>query len=250
MARKKIEKPVLNIQKDIYHIVLKTTTDLLGSQPASLNLYKEYLLSKLEKELNKLKKEIERWRKKYGDIDQNHPLVVHFGELLAKKEKIEAGVVDGIENRGLTVFPRDSQAGKYIVIYNYQLLGCLKATMKDFFPRVRGGRNMVTRYMKITPREILLRDWDTNEPIDTVDILERPLQAWTPAGHIVSIVRSERAEPSVRIEFELEVWGAGELNPFEADFVKELLRIAGEMEGVLQWRNGGYGRFELAEFEN
>jgi hypothetical protein len=197
MARaktKKIEKPVLRIKKDVYHVVLKTVTDLLGSQPASLNLYKEYLLSKLEKELNKLEKEIERWEKKYGTIDPEHPLMVKYKEIFAKKSEIESGIVDETESKGLTVFPRDSQTGKYIVIYNYQLLGALKATMKDFFPNIRGGRNMVTRYMKITPREILLRDWDTNELIDTVDILERPLQAWTPAGYITSIVRSSEQE--------------------------------------------------------
>jgi hypothetical protein len=55
-------------------------------------------------------------------------------------------------------------------------------------------------------------------------------------------------EPPVRIEFDLEVWGSGELHPFTEEKVLELLVIAGQQEGLLQWRNAGFGRFEVVEF--
>jgi hypothetical protein len=76
-------KVKLSINKDLYKVILQTTTDLLGSQPANLSIYKDYLYSKIEKELRKIEKEIERTLKKLGgDLDPDHPLVQKREELV------------------------------------------------------------------------------------------------------------------------------------------------------------------------
>jgi hypothetical protein len=250
----KTPKVKLSINKDLYKVTLQTTTDLLGSQPANFSVFKDYLYAKIEKELRKIEKEIERALKKFGDsLDLDHPLVQKREELVQKLKKLEeeGPQLTDIDEKGLTVFPRDEETGKFLVIYNYQILGCLKQTAHDFFSKkIRGARNLITRYFAVKPREILLKDGETGEPLTPGDVYikERPLRAYTPAGYVVSIARSEALEPPVRIEFALEVWGAGELHPFTEEKVLELLVIAGEQEGLLQWRNAGFGRFEVLEF--
>ena len=244
----------ISIPKGVYRVVIQTTTDLLGSQPANLSIYKDYLYAKLEKELKKIEKEIERALRKFGgDLDPDHPLVQKREELVQKLKKLEeeGPQLTDVDEKGLTVFPRDEETGKLLVIYNYQILGCLKQTAHDFFSKkIRGARNLITRYFAVKPREILLKDGETEEPLTPGDVYikERPLRAYTPAGYVVSIARSEALEPPVRIEFDLEVWGSGELHPFTEEKVLELLVIAGEQEGLLQWRNAGFGRFEVVEF--
>ncbi len=249
----KTPKVKLSINKDLYKVTLQTTTDLLGSQPANLSIYKDYLYAKLEKELKKIEKEIERALKKLGGcLEPDHPLTQKREEILRKLKKLEEGVaLTDIDERGLTIFPRDEETGKFLIVYNYQILGCLKQTAHDFFSKkIRGARNLITRYFAVKPREILLKDGETGEPLTPGDVYikERPLRAYTPAGYVVSIARSEALEPPVRIEFDLEIWGAGELHPFTEEKVLELLVIAGQQEGLLQWRNAGFGRFEVVEF--
>ena len=240
-------KKTRDISKSVYQVEISFTTELLGSYAPSNEFFKLRRLNELEKEIKKLERALE---KKRITEEERKAILEKYEQLLKERDSLykELGQPEG-EERHLTVFPRDENGNP--ILYNYQILGVLKETAKDFFKHIRGARNIITKYFSVQPRRINLYD-ENGTIIDEVDdILERPIRIFNPViqQYMVSLTASEVIRPPARARFELIVWGEGTLHEFTEKEIRELLEIAGEQEGLLQWRNGGFGRFEVTLFE-
>jgi len=245
----------MKLKKEIYEIELTTTTPLLGSQPPTQEVWERHILKKIQKEIEKVEKMIDVEQRKTKEIlRDDHPLMIQWKELKEKEEKIKKGLLDDIPetDEKITVFPRAEIDGKKVLVMrSYQILGLFKETAHNFFSKdIRGAKNLVSKYLNVRPYNIPLCDDEGNYVDNADDILERILRAMTPAGFITSPIKSEVLNPPIVIRFKLSVWGAGKLNPYTEEVIREALEIASEQVGLLQWRSSGeFGRFEITHFE-
>lgn len=148
----------------------------------------------------------------------------------------EIETVEEATEKGTTGFHKvDGQP----IIYDYAVKGMFKDAA-GMLRRVPGTQSQkLTAYKKIidglvfiAPRRIPLR---LNGEIE---ILERPLRAQTAQGERVSLARSECAPMGSTLAFSVTVLGK--------DVTEQTLREwldYGQLRGMGQWRNGGYGRY-------
>lgn len=195
-----------------YKIVMTFNEAILGTAPLNKELYTEFIASKAEN-----------------------------GE--ATDDEIES-VPETIE-KGTTGFHRGPDGQP--VIYNYVIKGVFKDAA-GMLRRVPGTKSAkLTAYKKVidglvfvSPRQIPI----TFAPGQTeVGILERPLRAQTPQGERVALARSEMIDAGASMEFTLNL-----LDPKLEPLVREWLEY-GELRGLGQWRNGGWGRYSFSMTE-
>lgn len=142
--------------------------------------------------------------------------------------------VEKIEEKGWTGFHKDD---KGLFIYEYMIKGFLKHAgnvLKDIV-KIKALRSKIDNYVFISPRRIYLNQ-------DKPDgIIERPLRAMTAQGPRVTIARSDYIKEGKKIEFEVT------LIPHKEITIKKIMELFkyGELMGLGQFRNGGYGRFKI-----
>lgn len=136
---------------------------------------------------------------------------------------------------GLTGF---HQNGDGPVLYDYAIKGYLKDAcgMLRRVPNTASAK--LTAYQKVidglvfvAPRMIPLA------LAGEIDVLERPLRAQTARGERVAIARSQSAPAGTSITFTVTTLGK-----VDAELLTEWLTY-GQLRGLGQWRNGGFGRF-------
>lgn len=158
---------------------------------------------------------------------------------------------DEVLEKETTGFYRD--ANMCPILKDYQIKGFFKGAAKalkdqlkiaayaskiDNFVFIKGdkGRNIT-----------LTRDGDQITGVD--DILERPLRCETMQGPRVALARSEMISEGWEAEFSITVVenaGTAKSSAITLDTIRELLSY-GELKGLLQWRNAGYGSFTYEE---
>jgi hypothetical protein len=142
--------------------------------------------------------------------------------------------VDKIEEKGWTGFHRDDNG---LFIYEYMVKGFLKASgnvLKDVI-KIKALRSKIDDYVFIKPRRIYLGQ-------DKPDgVVERPLRAMTMQGPRVTLARSDYIRAGKEIVFSITLLPHKELT----FGVINTLMQHGELMGLGQFRNGGYGRFEI-----
>ena len=179
---------------------------LLGTVPKDQDVYTAYLASK-------------------------HPTGAAQSDELASVENIDEG------EKGWTSFHSDENGD---FLYDYQIKGFLKeaATVLAKELGVKQPASKIERYCYVHPRKVRLQG-ERGEP------LERALRAMTPQGPRNTLVRSDLYLEGTVIEFTVTVIPntppKGQ-NAVTVELVQELLAF-GELKGLGQWRNGGYGRF-------
>lgn len=221
------------IKKEEATITLVTTTDLLGSSP-STDPAKELKKQEAKKEIKRLEKALNR---RSTTAEEAEIIEQRIQQIL---EDLEEHGISLDDERQITIFPRDSEGR--LSILHYQILGLLKETAYNF-KRERNIKNLISRYVKIEPRIIpMKRDGEYLYQPD--DLLTRPLRAMTPQGPIVSLATSELLRPEIEIIFSVRV---ANLEGMSLQKILDLFEIASEWGGLLQWRTGGYGRFEIKE---
>lgn len=142
--------------------------------------------------------------------------------------------VEKIEEKGWTGFHKDEQG---LFIYEYMIKGFLKHagnTLKEGV-KIKALRSKLDDYCFISPRKIYLGQ---NEPDG---FIERPLRAMTAQGPRVTLARSDFINPGKRIGFEITLLPHKEIS---WEVIDKLLAY-GELSGLGQFRNGGYGRFKV-----
>lgn len=155
------------------------------------------------------------------------------------EEEVEAVGVEGVVEKGMTVFPRED--GKPF-FYDYQIKGFFKDSCSAL-ARVPGTKSNKTKaYKKIIdgtifvfPRKIMVKIPEGG----AIGSCQRPLRAQTAQGERVALANSETLPVGTSMEFQIKLLDEGS----EA-LVMEWLEY-GELRGLGQWRNSGKGRFSF-----
>jgi hypothetical protein len=151
-----------------------------------------------------------------------------------KNDEDEYLTVGKVEEKGWTGFHRDD---KGLFIYEYMIKGFLKNAgniLKDIV-KIKALRSKIDNYIFILPRRIYIGQ---DKPDGSI---ERPLRAMTAQGPRVTLARSDFIKAGKVIEFEIVLVPHKEL---KWSVIDELLKY-GELMGLGQFRNGGYGRFKV-----
>jgi len=156
-------------------------------------------------------------------------------ELGVDEEEIET--VEETEEKGWTGFHTDE---KGLFVYDYLVKGFLKNAgnvLKDEL-KIKNFKSKLSNYCFVFPRIIYLG-------VDKADgVLERPLRAQTQQGPRVALARSDYLKEGRRITFEIGLLKHKEVS---MQTIKDLLSY-GELQGLGQFRGGGYGRFRVVDF--
>lgn len=176
-----------------------------------------------------------------GTIPKDRNVFENFVASHAKTEE-EAGkaaedverVAEEIEARGWTGFYEDDKGRP--ILMDYQFKGFLKhaGNILKGTLKVPNLRSHVNDTVFVMPRYIVLAP----KPDDN---LERPLRAMTMQGPRVSVIRSDMINPGRQYKLTLQVLKDSKVTE---KVLKGILSY-GELSGLLQWRNGGYGRFKV-----
>lgn len=192
-------------------IRLHFTQDLLASLPANEDIYNDYV----------------------GSTNPDKP---------SKGEEYKALGLDGVVDKGKTVFARDENNNPCIV--GYQVRGflknackCLKAIPGTYSEDISASKQVVDRY--VTVKERLIPVHFEGEISDC----QRPLRASTPQGDRVALAISEAIPAHAWCEFTI-------VTPYPGfmDVVREWLEY-GAINGLGQWRNSGKGSFTWEELD-
>lgn len=180
-----------------------------------------------------------------------------YTEFLGKKspdapsleEEIEALGYNAVAEKGATVFPKDDDGTP--IFWAYQIEGFFKGTC-GFLRNVEGTlSSKVKAYKKTIDGRIFVmgEKSPTNrtgrkiriENALRIEKNQRPLRASTPQGERISLACSEEIPAGASCTFTIKM-----LNDDDEALVREWLDF-GELNGIGQWRNAGYGRFTWEE---
>lgn len=159
-----------------------------------------------------------------------------------KQEEIEELGVDGVEKKDMTVFPRLDNGRPFL--YDYQIKGFFKnacSTLRKVSgtesSKIKAFKKEIDGLVFVMPRKIpLIFEGEVGN-------LQRPLRASTPQGDRVALANSESCPAGTTIEFTIKL-----LKDDIEEVVKEWLDY-GDLNGIGQWHNGGYGRFSYEILE-
>ena len=145
------------------------------------------------------------------------------------------------EDKGKTGFHRLEDGTP--ILYDYVLRGF----MKDACGMLNRVANSESKKLKAYKRVIdgLVFVFPRRIPIDVIGeitVLERSLRAQTAQGERVALAHSEKIAAGSQITFTLDVLD-------DKTVTRELIEEwfgYGKFRGLGQWRNGSYGRFDVA----
>jgi len=155
-----------------------------------------------------------------------------------KEEREDETILEKLEEKGYTIFHSDE---KGIFIYDYMIKGFLKHAgnvLKEDLS-VKALKSKLTDFVFVFPRRIYVGKAEAD------GIFERPLRAETPKGPRTSLSRSDKLDAGTELEFEIQWLNHKEISE---DLIVELLEY-GQLQGLGQFRNGSFGRFEVLVFE-
>lgn len=143
-------------------------------------------------------------------------------------------VMEDLEEKGWTGFHSDENG---LFVYDYFIKGFFKHAgnvLKDSL-KTKALRSKLSDFFFISPRRIYLGKAEPD------GMIERPLRAQTAQGPRVSLVRSDFMAAGTVISFDIKLIGHKEIT---IEILSTLLEY-GQLQGLGQFRNGGYGRFEV-----
>jgi len=148
----------------------------------------------------------------------------------------ELETVERIEEKGWTGFHMlDGQP----ILYDYVIkgffkdaCGMLRRATDTRSSKLRAYKKVIDGMMFVKPRRIVL-----NLNGSEMGVLERPLRASTAQGERVALARSDTCPAGTTLEFTVSVLGQVSMA-----LLREWLDY-GELRGLGQWRNAGWGTF-------
>ena len=162
----------------------------------------------------------------------------------AKKmeEEVAALGVDEVEKKEMTVFARDEEGRP--CIYDYHIRGFFKSAC-GFLKNVTGTESAkIKAYKKFIDGLVFVQE--RMIPIATdaeITSLQRPLRCQTMQGERVALANSEMIAAGATCELTIQILKE-DLEPA----VREWLDY-GKFNGIGQWRNGSYGRFNWEDIK-
>lgn len=167
-------------------------------------------------------------------------------EVARATEDVENVIENPDEQQKVTGFYRDSNTGD-LILKDYQIKGFLKEAAKALKSQINMAQtsSKIDNYVFIMERNIPIMH--NGSPVSSTDgLLSRPLRAQTMQGPRVALAYSEKVD-EWSIDITIRVLDNEKTKTSAAvtmDIVRELLSY-GELKGLLQWRNGGYGQFRV-----
>lgn len=189
---------------DLYEVHLQLLSDMLGTAPKDPAVYAAHVASKVSEEVRN-----------------------------AELELLEDA--DAIEKRGWTGF-------RYLNgtpgIPAYMVRGYFKAACKAL-RRVSGTRSSGVRaYKQVIDTLVFVHPWFIPLEVEgEITYIERPIRVDTPQGQRVATVRSDVCPAGSKLSFYVAVLGL-----VSGKLLREWLDY-GALQGLGQWRSGGFGRF-------
>jgi len=156
---------------------------------------------------------------------------------------VEAAPEDEPLGPAWTGFHRDEEG---YFVYDYFVAGHLRESaleLKDAL-QIPALRSYVEQYLVITPRRLRFQWPPGFHPDPELPHLERSLRARTRQGPRITIVRSDYVPAGTRLHFRLHLLTNAH---FSWDVVRTL--FTGQWRGMGQWRNGGWGRYDVVGWE-
>ena len=157
----------------------------------------------------------------------------------SREEEIAAVGAEEVEERAMTVFPRDEEGNP--IFWDYQIKGFFKDSCSAL-QRMKGEEIAkesckLKAYKKIIDGAIFVfpRKIKINLAGDIGD-LQRPLRGQTAQGERIALAHSETIPAGSTIEIQIMVPDIYE------KVVMEWLEY-GQLKGLGQWRNASFGRF-------
>ena len=194
------------------------TEGLLGTSPNDQDLYRNYIASKAP-------------------------------DATTMEDEVGAVGVDGMVEKGMTVFPRTEDGQPFL--YDYQIKGFYKDACSMLSRQAKkdpetgkkvavNESSKLTAFKKIidgmifpTPRQIVIHMPEGKG----IGICQRPLRAQTAQGERVALSISEEVPAGSWCEFTVVL-----LDESHVPAVMEWMDY-GALRGIGQWRNSGKGRF-------
>lgn len=216
---------------------------LLGSAPASKEIYQQFILNK--------RQELEARKQKKAELT-GKPVMPTPGNEAEELDTLneDSGVTQFHNDLGQT--DEDGNPGKGIFLYDYQVAGFWKESAEALAPKfaIAQVRSKLDLYMQIEPRRVYIHGTDGNVRTKADFTLERPLRAKTMRGDRVTLAASEVFKEGIWIEYSVDFMPLrtragkdGKLVDLDR-FVEEVAWYAGR-HGHGQWRNGGNGKAKM-----
>lgn len=154
-------------------------------------------------------------------------------DAISKKEEIEAIGVEGVIEKGKTVFSKDENGNPFI--YDYQIKGFFKNAAKAFnyVKKLAAYKTKIDNLIFVNERKILLQIPEGKE----MGNCQRPLRAQTPQGERVALANSDSCPEGTVIEFTVMSMVDDLMDNVE------MWLDYGKLNGIGQWHNSGKGRF-------
>ena len=112
--------------------------------------------------------------------------------------------------------------------------------MKDDL-KIKNLRSKISDLLFVFPRQIYFKQKKAD------GVLERSLRAMTPLGPRTSVAKSDYLIIGTELEFDVHIINNGK-EELKDDIIAKLLEY-GQYQGLGQFRNGGYGRFEIVSIK-
>ena len=192
------------------------TEPVLGSAPNTEEIYKEFVASKAP-------------------------------DALTMEEEVSAMGTEMFEEKGTTVFSRTETGGA--CLWDYQIRGFFKGSCggiqkakgrkaKLKSQDLKAYKKVIDNNIFVFPRQIPLNLPKGMDIETALTVNQRPLRAQTAQGERVALASSEQLPAGTW--FDITV---GLLDATHEAVVMEWLEF-GKLNGIGQWRNASYGRFE------
>jgi hypothetical protein len=259
-----------------YAVEMTLLRDMLATNPLDPHVMDTHILeksrrlilekSKDQKEINKyldaLQVSKERGQEEVDRIvDRLESLIgrqfsadERAGAIAGELENLRETVAE-LDMRGTTVFFWDKATNRP-AIGDHMIYGFLKAASEAISRTLERKNGKVLHSASYTQsiinqhvrclEQFIPFDKDIKRKEDgTPSYNQRSLRAMTAQGPRTTLVRSEAVEAGAKLRFNLRVMTG---SPLEHDHLKKMFQM-GEMFGLGQWRNAGYGTFtfELQE---
>src|SRR3972149_8276002 len=190
-------------------------------------------------ELQKVKVKVKLLEPMLGTTAKDKEIYKSFIETKkpADVKEDEAENIEEIEERGWTGFLSDKNG---LFVYDYFIKGFFKNAgniMRNQL-KIRNLKSKIIDTVYIFPRKVYLGQKEPD------GVIERPIRCETQQGKRVSLARSDKVKEGTEFEFEVQ-WLKG--TEITEKIIRELL-LFGKLCGFVQFRTGGYGRFEVIAF--
>jgi hypothetical protein len=255
---------------DKYGIKLTFTRGVLATNPCDPNVMDTHILDRQRKlivekqgintQINKYLDQIQISKDK-GEDEINKlidSLEILIGYQLAPEERKDAiagkllnlkETLAEMDIKGTTVFFWNKEKNLPCV-GDHMIYGFLKAASEAIgrtLPTKKGEmlhsvsytQSIINQHVRCEERFITFDKDVVRNPDGSIAFLQRSLRAMTAQGPRISLAKSEQVEEGAHLTFTLKVL---KNSPFTGEVLNKLLQY-GELSGIGQWRNAGWGQF-------